>query len=273
MPKLDRQAPWNDARYNLRERPTPTGDGWDHSDQAPHPGGFGPEVRRPLAAKALVQSMRMKLTPQQMSFVYNYIGVSNFNATDAYRRAFNTPQGINIHGHKLLGMPHIQAAIQTAMDARARKLELTPERILLEIMRVAFLDPVDLFDENGNLKKIIDIDPDARRALEGFDFEDTKHGTRKRIKMIDKLKALELLGRHLKLFKEEINIHLTYEQILLQSMELDEEPMKELETSFTVVEPANEEIESPPEKEVLEEAPPPEEEEPSDDAYDVREEE
>lgn len=162
-----------------------------------------------------------RLSPLELAFVSNYIGISKFNATDAFRRAHGTALDANVGSEpsRWMGRPRIHRAIQAAMDQRAAKLSLSAERVLLEVMRIAFVDPVDFFDENGDMKKMHEIPEDARRAISAMDIESTKLGTKKTIKTTDKLKALELLGRHLKLFKDSITINVTFEQMVLASME------------------------------------------------------
>lgn len=68
----------------------------------------------------------------------------------------------------------------------------------------------------GGLKNIQDIDESTRRAIssletyeefEGYGEEREKVGDTKKIKLIDKTKALELLGKHLGMFKEKVDIN------------------------------------------------------------------
>jgi hypothetical protein len=49
--------------------------------------------------------------------------------------------------------------------------DITAERIALEIGRVAFSDPGQMFDANGGLLPIQDMPEDIRRCISGFDVE------------------------------------------------------------------------------------------------------
>jgi phage terminase small subunit len=97
------------------------------------------------------------------------------------------------------------------MDKRDDKLEITADRVLKEIARLAFMDPLKFFKDDGSLKRIQDLDDDTAVSLAGMEvtelFEgsgDQKHayGLLKKIKIADKGQNLERLGRHLKLFTD-----------------------------------------------------------------------
>jgi phage terminase small subunit len=172
-----------------------------------------------------------RMTPNEVAFVSFYIGESRFNAADAYRRAFNVEDGRA--SFQLISKAKIQKAIQAHMDRRAERLELTPDKVLQEIMKIAFIDPGDLFDPiTGEMRKINDIPEDARRAIAAMDIEHTKFGLKKSMKLNDKLKALELLGRHMKMFKEQLQVTVTFEQMVMASMD----EVKELGAASEIVE-------------------------------------
>jgi phage terminase small subunit len=95
------------------------------------------------------------------------------------------------------------------------KLEVTTERIIEELARVAFLDLRLIFDETGALKKPKDWPDDVARAATYLDVDEiwdgrgndrTQIGVTKRVKFSDKLKALELLGKHKKMFIDRVEV-------------------------------------------------------------------
>ncbi len=99
------------------------------------------------------------------------------------------------------------------MDKRREKLELTAEYTLRAITNIGHFDPRKLFDEKGNMKEIHELDADTARNIGGFEFVtlydgsgDQKHalGQLRKIKLRDSLKALELEGRHQKLFTDKV---------------------------------------------------------------------
>lgn len=118
----------------------------------------------------------------------------------------------------LLGQPAIQERIAHHNAKRLRKAEITADRVLAETAKVAFASIADYMriDEDG--RRIIDIDAapegtldavasleqDARSELvkteDGETVQTTVIDVKTKFKLHDKLRALELLGKHLKLF-------------------------------------------------------------------------
>lgn len=85
--------------------------------------------------------------------------------------------------------------------ARAQKKhELSVERVLEEIKHPAFIDPLTLFDLNGNLLPMKDIPEESRRAIASF--EVLQNGNIK-VKLCDKTQALERLMRFLGMFEKD----------------------------------------------------------------------
>lgn len=155
----------------------------------------------------------MSLTPKQEQFVAEYL--IDLNATKAAERAGYSVKTANEQGARLLANVSVKAAIQEAMNRRAGKLEITAERVLAELARLAFFDPRKLFNADGSPKQIHDLDDDTAAAVAGLEvnelFEgqgEQKHiyGLVKKIKIADKGAALERLGRHLKLFTDRVEV-------------------------------------------------------------------
>ena len=150
-----------------------------------------------------------KLTNKQKCFVQEYL--IDLNATQAAIRAGYSKKTAGITGFHTLKIPKIQAAITRAMQARSKRTEISQDRVLEELARLAFIDPVDFYDDNGNLLSIVDMPEDARRAIGGIEATITNvehtEGSRteeslKKIKILDKKGSLEMLGRHLKMFTD-----------------------------------------------------------------------
>src|SRR4051812_24468001 len=66
---------------------------------------------------------------------------------------------------------HGGAAPQVKRKA-AERLEATKERVLLEMCRIAYVDPRTLFDAKGRLRSIAQLDEMGARALAGITFDD-----------------------------------------------------------------------------------------------------
>jgi phage terminase small subunit len=109
------------------------------------------------------------------------------------------------------------------MDARANKLEITAEKVLQEIAKLAFHDPRKFFDDDGRLKPVSELDDNTAACLAGIETMHKIVGDEKdgcvvltKIKIADKGANLERLGRHLKLFtdKVESNVNVVHSGVL-----------------------------------------------------------
>lgn len=141
-------------------------------------------------------------------FVREYL--VDLNASAAAIRAGFSAKSAGTMGAQLLEKKQVAAAIQLAMDCRAASVGVTADFVLRELIRIAGLDIADVFDENGQLRPIKDIPENARRAVSGIETdtryegkgEDAELVTTRKLRFWPKDRALELLGKHLKLFTE-----------------------------------------------------------------------
>lgn len=152
-----------------------------------------------------------KLTPKQRAFVEQYL--IDLNATAAYKRAGFKSKGHSAEANaaKLLKNSRVAAAIEVAMKARSERTLIGADNVLRELARIAFFDIGNALTPEGALKPLDQMDEDTRRAIAGFEvaslFEEGEHtGFVKKVKIADKLRALELLGKHLGLFEERIKV-------------------------------------------------------------------
>lgn len=169
-----------------------------------------PVSRRRVACKAAgVASVSAAvkahgLTNKQRSFVDAYLAEKN--ATKAAIEAGYSERSAVKIGSQLLDKTRVKAAIEAGLDAAARKHGITLDRWLRELDAVAFIDPRDIFEDDGSIKQIKDMPEHARRALaevtvsEIFDGDQgpqkTAVGLIKRLKLHSKLEALDKIGVH-----------------------------------------------------------------------------
>jgi phage terminase small subunit len=148
-----------------------------------------------------------ELNLRQRRFVIEYI--ADLNATQAAIRAGYSPKTAYSMGHDLLKNPEIERAITEAQANREKRTGITADRVVLELARVALSDVRRLYRDDGTLKPPSEWDDDTAAAIAGleskeeFDSDGCPSGTLKSVKRWDKIRALELLGKHLNLFKEE----------------------------------------------------------------------
>lgn len=150
----------------------------------------------------------MSLTPKQSAFVAAYL--VSLNATQAAIAAGYSEKTAHSAGPRLLGNVDVKRAIDEALARRAERVEVKADDVLRELLRLATVDIGQAFDAEGKLKPLHEMPADVRRALAGV--EVTSHadvGTLTKVKFWDKTRALELLGKHLKLFTEKVEHDVT----------------------------------------------------------------
>ena len=102
--------------------------------------------------------------------------------------------------------PMVRAEIDRRIATLSRRCGITAERVLKELARIAFANYEDAVDpETGKIRKDITRDDSAAiartRSKVGEDFVENE------VIMCDKLKALELLGKRLQLFTDQLEIN------------------------------------------------------------------
>lgn len=142
---------------------------------------------------------RTGLTAKQRRFVDEYL--VDLNATQAAIRAGYKRTSAEAQGHENLRKPEIAAEIQKHQAQRALRTGITQDRVLRELARIAFGDARRLLTWRGSVVVLNDsstlTDDDAATVAK---VKKTRDGVS--IEMHDKLRALELIGRHLGTFKE-----------------------------------------------------------------------
>ena len=98
----------------------------------------------------------MALTEKQKRFVEEYL--IDLNATQAAIRAGYSAKTANEQGARLLVNVSIQKAISRAMTARSNRTNISQERVVNELAKIAFLNISDIIDQHGNLKENVSRD-------------------------------------------------------------------------------------------------------------------
>ena len=156
-----------------------------------------------------------KLTAKQQRFVDEYL--IDLNATQAAIRAGYSEKTAGSIGEENLKKPDIAAAVQKAMDARSQEVKIDANKVLSEIGKLAFADIRKIFDGSGRLLPVHQL-PDEIAAsvssievvtsrVPGGEPAEVEHTAK--IKFWDKRGSLELLGRHLKLFTDKLDVQVT----------------------------------------------------------------
>jgi phage terminase small subunit len=165
-----------------------------------------------------------KITPKQKRFADEYL--VDYNGRQAATRAGYSAHTAHSQSTQLLAKPAVKEYLNKKMTRIADKLEMSAERTLQEINRIALSDLRKYFEDNGQLKPITALGDDAAAALHSVDSEelfewvqrgDKKEreqiGFTKKIRVHDKVRALEMLMKYYKLLGDEgeskVNLNVT----------------------------------------------------------------
>ena len=151
-----------------------------------------------------------KLTEKQKRFVEEYL--IDLKATQAAIRAGYSPNTARDIGCENLAKPNIRACIDKEIAERSKRTGINQDRVIRELARLAFVNANDVIDmEEATLKDGATEDDTAAIASVKVKTIPTKEGEgiEREIKLTDKLKALELLGKHLGMFKDKVEIDAT----------------------------------------------------------------
>lgn len=140
-----------------------------------------------------------RLTPKQACFVEEYL--VDLNATQAAIRAGYSERRASEFGYSLLQKNTVQGAIEAAQRERSARTGVTADRVVQEIARVAFssLRDVATWGPSGvQVRPDDEITPEAAAAI--AEISETNTGVK--VKLHNKVAALEQLARHVGLYND-----------------------------------------------------------------------
>ncbi|OCA53930.1 terminase small subunit [Photorhabdus namnaonensis] len=178
----------------------------------------------------------MALTDKQEMFCREYL--VDLNATQAAIRAGYSEKTANRIGSENLSKLDIQKRISELKSDRNEVVKVDAEYVLRRLVEIDKMDVLDIIDDDMSLKSVHEWPTTWRRYLSGFDLAEMFEGRGddreivgilKKIKWPDKVKNLELLGKHVSVqaFRENVKTELTGKdggpiQIDLTDEQLDE---------------------------------------------------
>lgn len=162
-----------------------------------------PHILRVAPSKKKLSAHDGPLSKRQAAFVREYL--IDFNATQAALRAGYSPKAARSVASRMLTFANVQTAIQAGQQAKDKTAFGLREQVICELSRIAFGDPRKLMTWEGRSMRLRDseglTDDDVAQVAEVGSSNGPK-GSSVKLKRFDKVKALELLGRHVGLFQE-----------------------------------------------------------------------
>lgn len=153
--------------------------------------------------------MAGKLTKKQQLFIDEYL--IDLNATQAAIRAGYSAKTADQQGSRMLANVKVQQAVAKAMAARSKRTGVNQDRVVLELAKLAFVKMTDLVDSHGRIKD--DATDDDLACIESVKYKssesDTGSSVEREVKISSKLRALELLGKHLGMWNDKLDVNIT----------------------------------------------------------------
>lgn len=141
-----------------------------------------------------------KLTPKQARFVEEYL--KDLNATQAAKRAGYSAKTSGWIGQQLLAKTHIAKCIADRVQARSDRTQVDLDGVLVRLAAMVDADMADLYGPEGELLPAQKWPDVWRKGLvSGLDVVEEKRGDEvvavvRKVRLADRVKVLELLGRH-----------------------------------------------------------------------------
>lgn len=153
--------------------------------------------------------MAGKLTKKQQLFVDEYL--IDLNATQAAIRAGYSAKTADQQGSRMLTNVKVQQAVAKAMADRSKRTGVNQDRVVLELAKLAFVKMTDIVDSHGRIRNTATDDDLA--CIESVKYKssesDTGSSIEREVKISPKLKALELLGKHLGMWNDKLDVNIT----------------------------------------------------------------
>jgi len=139
--------------------------------------------------------------------------VVDFNGARSARDAGFGPKGARIQASRLLSESNIQKRIVELMKNRSERTQITQDMVLQELAAVGFSD----FGHYGRIKAnrnlefypFSKIKEERTRAIKSMKQVDNPSGRSISMTLHDKIRPLELLGKHTGMFADTHNVNLT----------------------------------------------------------------
>lgn len=156
-----------------------------------------------------------KLTEKQKKFVDEYL--IDMNATRAYKAAYPTvkkDETARVNGSRLLTNANVKDYLEKRIKDREKRTEITQDKVLRELAKIAFSSGADfakvVTKKTSSGKEIQQVEladtdslpEDKKAAISSM--KETKYGIS--VESYDKVRALELLGKHLGMFNDKLEL-------------------------------------------------------------------
>ncbi|EBY9134011.1 terminase small subunit [Salmonella enterica subsp. enterica serovar Napoli] len=156
------------------------------------------------------------LTAMQEAYAQEYTKCPE-NQTQAAINAGFSPNTAAVKASVMMRDERIQKRIAELMEERNKRLRVSADYVLLRLVEIDQMDVLDILNDDMSIKPVSEWPKVWRQYLTGFELADMFEGRRdekelvgilKKIKWPDKVKNLELIGKHVDVnaFKERLEV-------------------------------------------------------------------
>lgn len=152
-------------------------------------------------------------------FVQEYL--VDLNATQAAIRAGYSAKSASQQGSELLSNPKVRARADELMAARSKRTGVNQDRVIRELARLAFVNAPDVINTlDATVKTGATSDDTAAIASVRVKVIPTQdgEGVEREVRLCDKLKALELLGKHMGMFTDRVQLDVDQKVVIVDDI-------------------------------------------------------
>ncbi len=143
--------------------------------------------------------------------------IKDLNGTRAAIAAGYAKKSAHVTASQLLSNPKVKELLAELTKKHADKLDLSTEKVLSELSSMGFsnmLDYIKTTEEGGAYVDLSSLTQEQAAAIQEVTVDEYVEGKgkharkvkRTKLKLVDKIRSLELLGKHLKLFTERVEV-------------------------------------------------------------------
>ncbi|MGP9420085.1 terminase small subunit [Ewingella sp. AOP9-I1-14] len=161
-----------------------------------------------------------KLSAQMEAFCQEYLKDPTQQRQAAIRAGYS-PKTATQKAAGLMANPKVSNRIEQLMRERNKRVKMGADDVLRKLAEMMDADIIDILNDSGGIKPVSEWPPVWRKSISGFEVaelfegrgEDREQiGYLKKIKLLDKIKVLELIGKHVDVaaFRDRVQVDVSF---------------------------------------------------------------
>lgn len=140
--------------------------------------------------------------------------------------------------YELLRLPEVAARVGELDSKLLTKADITAERVMLELARLAFADVRGLYDDKGQLRPVNELDDDTAASIAGIEIDTVITAARggrakttvrtAKVRRYEKAGALRVLAQHFKIVGPDLDETLSAAMAVAERMARAKQRLKDM---------------------------------------------